>query len=94
MAGKVAKNDLATEGSFVGAPDAVENAIIAAIDAPKIVAGLGEHAAVLQDSLDGMTAREIAAKRGWGDGKASEQRAVRAQDRALSALADMQRKAA
>ncbi|WP_426433913.1 hypothetical protein [Bradyrhizobium genosp. P] len=94
LAGKTKRNALATEGSFVGAPDAAENAIVAAMDAPKIGASLGDNAAVLGDSLDGMTAREIAAKRGWGNSKAAEQRAVRAQDRALSALADAQKQAA
>ena len=94
LAGTVAKNDLATEGSFVGAPDAFENTMIAKIDAPRIEAALGEHAEVLRDCLDGMTARDLAAKRGWGSSKASEERAVRAQDRALAALADAQRKMA
>jgi hypothetical protein len=94
FAGKVAKNELASEGSFVGAPDAFENAMIAKMDAPRIETALGEHADVLRDCLDGMTARELAAQRGWGNSKGSEERAVRAQDRALAALAEVQRKMA
>jgi hypothetical protein len=94
LAGKVRRNPTATPGSFVGAPDAAENAIAAAMDAPKLEAGLGDHAAVLHEALDGLTARQLAAKRGWGNSKSAEQRAVRAQDRALRALAKMQREAA
>jgi hypothetical protein len=94
FAGKVAKNELATEGSFVGAPDAFENAMVAKIDAPRVEGALGGHAEVLRDSLDGMTARELADKRGWGNSKGAEERAVRAQDRALAALAEVQRKIA
>ena len=94
FASKVSKNELATEGSFVGAPDAFENAMVAAIDAPRIETALGGHADILRDSLDGMTARELAAQRGWGNSKGAEERAVRAQDRALAALADAQRKMA
>ncbi|MET4739716.1 hypothetical protein ABIF73_003855 [Bradyrhizobium japonicum] len=94
LAGKTRRNALAAEGSFVGAPDAVENAVAAAMDAPAVGHQLGEHAAVLNDALDGLTARQIAAKRGWGSGKAAEQRAVRAQDRALEALAKAQKQAA
>jgi hypothetical protein len=94
LAGGVSSNETASQGSFVGAPDAAENAMISKIDAPSAEAALGQHTAVLQDSLDGLSAREIAAKRGWGDGKGAEQRAVRAQDRALAALIEVTRKAA
>ena len=94
MAGSVSLNETASQGSFVGAPDAAENALIARIDTPAAEAALGRHAEVLQDSLDGMSAREIATKHGWGNSKAAEQRVVRAQDRALAALAEVQRKAA
>lgn len=87
LSGKVRRNATATPGSFVGAPDAAQNAIVAAMDAPRLKASLGEAAAVLDDALDGLTARQIAAKRGWGNRKSAEQRAVRAQDRALGALA-------
>jgi len=86
LAAKVAKNELASEGSFVGAPDAFENAMIAKIDAPRVETALGGHVEVLRDSMDGMTAREIAAARGWGNSKGSEERAVRAQDRAACGL--------
>jgi hypothetical protein len=94
LAGRVRKSATATAGSFVGAVDAAENALAAAMDRPALVAGLGEHADVLQDSLAGKTARQLAAKRGWGTSKAAEQRAVRAQDRALAALAEAQEQAA
>jgi hypothetical protein len=94
LAGKTKGNALATKGSFVGAPDAFENALAAGMDAPKVEASLGEHAAVLSDSLDAMSARAIANKRGWGNTKSAEQRAVRAQDRALDALAEAYRRAA
>jgi hypothetical protein len=94
LAGTTRANKLATPGSFVGASDAVENALVTAIDAPKMEASLGVHAGVLNEALDGMTAREVATKRGWGESKSAEQRAVRAQDRALDALAATYRKAA
>ncbi|MET4251967.1 hypothetical protein [Bradyrhizobium sp. 61] len=94
LAGKTRRNVLAAEGSFVGAPDAAENAIVAAMDAPAVARKLGEHAAVLNEALDGLTARQMAAKRGWGDSKAAEQRAIRAQDRAIEALAAAQNLAA
>jgi hypothetical protein len=94
MAGKVGNNEMASEGSFVGAPDAAENAMISKIDAPRTETALGRHSDVLRDSLDGMTAREIAAKCGWGNSKVAEQRAVRAQDYALLALTEVQQKAA
>ncbi|MFK4538030.1 hypothetical protein ABIA00_006213 [Bradyrhizobium ottawaense] len=94
LGGKTRRNARATPGSFVGAPDAAENAIAAAMDAPKTEVGLGDHAAVLHEALDGLTAREIASKRGWGNSKGAEQRAVRAQDRALAALAEVQKQAA
>ncbi|UEM08293.1 hypothetical protein J4G43_026115 [Bradyrhizobium barranii subsp. barranii] len=94
LAGKTRRNALAAEGSFVGAPDAVENAIAAAMDAPAVRHQLGEHAVVLNDALDGLTARDMASKRGWGNSKGAEQRAVRAQDKALEALAEAQKQAA
>jgi hypothetical protein len=94
LAFRVHSNPTAAKGSFVGAPDAVKNAIAAAMDAPKVSESIREHAAVLEESLDGATARQIAAKRGWGDSKSAEQRAVRAQDRALAALSEAYKKAA
>ncbi|WP_441280136.1 hypothetical protein [Bradyrhizobium sp. 63_E2_N1_3] len=94
LGGKTRRNARATPGSFVGAPDAAENANVAAMDAPKMDAALGDHVAVLHEALDGMSARQIASKRGWGNSKGAEQRAVRAQDRALAALAEVQKQAA
>jgi hypothetical protein len=81
----------ARPGSFVGPANGPEDALIAALDAPHVKAGLGEHFAVLEYSLDGLTAREIAAANGWGDGKAGERKAVAAQDLALEALATMEK---
>jgi hypothetical protein len=91
---RIHRSATASKGSFVGAFDAVENQIVETMDAPKVEAALGEHAAVLEDSLNGMTARQIASERGWGDDKSAEQRAVRAQDRALAALSQVQKRAA
>jgi hypothetical protein len=55
---------------------------------------LGNHAKVLDLSIAGLTAREIAAKLGWGDTKQAERRAVAAQDAALQALAGLEEKLA
>ncbi|MET4033419.1 MULTISPECIES: hypothetical protein [unclassified Bradyrhizobium] len=59
---------------------------------PDIRAGLGEHFHVLEDSLDGLTTRGIAAANGWGDRKAGEHKAVAAQDLALAASAALEKK--
>ncbi|WP_157158540.1 hypothetical protein [Bradyrhizobium sp. WSM1253] len=83
------RNITATPGSFVGPASGPQEALIAGLDALKTKAGLGEHFHVLEDSLDGLTAREIAAERGWGNGKAGERRAVAAQDSALQTLAQL-----
>ena len=91
---RIHQSATASKGSFVGAFDAVESQIVATMDAPKVEAALGMHAAVLEESLNGMTAREIAAKRGWGDTKPAERKAVAAQDAALDALAEVERKLA
>jgi len=85
MAGKVRRNVCATEGSFVGPASGPEDALIAAMDVPRVAAALGEHRDVLERSLDGATAREIAASKGWA-GKAGERKAVALQDAALAAL--------
>ena len=87
-------NPTAAKGSFVGAPDSVERQIVETIDAPRIDAALGENAKILDMSIAGMTAREIAAKMGWGDTKHAERRAVAAQDAALAALAGLEEKMA
>jgi hypothetical protein len=90
MAYRVHSNPRAAKGSFVGPPDAGERQIVETIDAPRVDAALGVHAQVLDMSIAGLTAREIAAKLGWGDTKAAERRAVAAQDAALAALADVE----
>ncbi|MCP3400244.1 hypothetical protein [Bradyrhizobium sp. CCGB20] len=84
----------ATPGSFVGPASGPEDALIAALDAPHVKTGLGEHFAVLEASLDGLTARQIADTKGWGLGKVGERKAVAAQDLALEALAAMEKKLA
>jgi hypothetical protein len=94
LAYRVHSNPTAAKGSFVGAPDAVETQIIETIDAPRVDAALGNHAKVLDLSIAGLTAREIAAKLGWGDTKQAERRAVAAQDAALQALAGLEEKLA
>jgi hypothetical protein len=55
---------------------------------------LGNHAKVLDMSIDGLTAREIAAKLGWGNTKQAERKAVAEQDAALAALAALEEKRA
>lgn len=94
LAYRVHSNPTAAKGSFVGATDAVEWQIVETIDAPRIDAALGDHAHVLDMSIAGMTAREIAVGLGWGDGKGGERRAVKAQDAALAALANVEKLAA
>lgn len=81
LCGKPDANPMATEGSFVGAPDAAEMTMIAAIDAN------GQSvSAVLDMALAGMTMREIAAANGWGNTKHAERRAVAEVDAAIAEL--------
>lgn len=94
LAYRVHSNPTAAKGSFIGAPDAVETQIIETIDAPRVDAALGNHAKVLDMSIDGLTAREIAAKLGWGNTKQAERKAVAEQDAALAALAALEEKRA
>jgi hypothetical protein len=91
---RIHRSATASKGSFVGAPDAVESQIVATMDAPKVEAALGGHAAILEDSLNGLTAREIAVKRGWGGTKQAERKVVAMQDAALAALAEVEEKMA
>lgn len=81
LCGKPDANAMATEGSFVGAPDAAEMAMIAAIDA-------NGHAVpdVLDMALAGMTMREIAAAKNWGNTKQAERKAVLEVDAAIAEL--------
>jgi hypothetical protein len=83
------RNATASKGSFVGARDAVESQIVAAMDQPRVDAALGEHGKILDMSIAGMTARQIAAELGWGAGRQGERKAVAAQDAALAALGKM-----
>lgn len=81
LCGKPDANPMATEGSFVGAPDAAEVTMIAAIDAN------GQSVpAVLDMALAGMTMREIAAANSWGDTKHAERKAVAEVDAAIAEL--------
>ena len=83
------RNVTATPGSFVGPASGPRDALVAALDAPRVTATLAAHAAVLEASMDGLTAREIAAANGWANTKAGERKAVAAQDNALEALAKL-----
>ncbi|MET4200031.1 hypothetical protein [Bradyrhizobium sp. LA6.12] len=49
---------------------------------------------MLEASLDGRTARQIADTKGWGLGKAGERKGVAAQDNALEALTALETKLA
>lgn len=81
LCGKPDANPMATEGSFVGAPDAAEMTMIAAIDAN------GQSVpAALDMALAGMTMREIAAANGWGNTKHAERKAVAEVDAAIAEL--------
>jgi hypothetical protein len=81
LCGKPDANAMATEGSFVGAPDAAEMSMIAAIDA-------NGHAVpdVLDMALAGMTMREIATAKNWGNTKQAERKAVLEVDAAIAEL--------
>jgi hypothetical protein len=94
LCGKVDRGGTAAEGSFVGAPDAAENRLIAQMDSTVISTSLGEHWTILDLSLSGSSAAEISLKLGFGATKAGERRAVAAQDAALVALASVKKKLA
>lgn len=90
LAYRVHSNSRAMRGGVEGGHDLVERQIVETIDQPRIDAALGEHAKVLDLSIAGKTAREIAATMGWGGTKQAERRAVAAQDAALAALAGLE----
>jgi hypothetical protein len=89
LAFRVHSNPRATPGSFVGPASGLEDVMIAAIDAPRNEAALGDHARVLDLSIAGATAKEIALTMGWDAGRQGERKAVAAQDAALVALEKM-----
>jgi hypothetical protein len=91
---RVHSNPRAMQGGVDGGHDLVERQIVETIDAPRIDAALGEHAKVLDLSIAGMTAREIAQAMGWGQTKQAERKAVAAQDAALMVLACLEEKMA
>lgn len=91
MSGRPDSNPTATEGSFVGAPDAAEVTMIAAIDATSAADRMAD---VLDMALAGMTMREIAAAKGRKSNKGGEEWAVRAVDRAIADLKNLHRDAA
>ncbi|RZN21120.1 hypothetical protein [Bradyrhizobium sp. Leo121] len=94
LAYRVHSNPRAMQGGVEGGHDLVERQIVETIDAPRIDSTLGEHGKVLDLSIAGKTAREIARDLGWGDTKQAERNAVAAQDRALHALASLEEKLA
>jgi hypothetical protein len=94
LAYRIHSNPRAMQGGVEGGHDLVERQVIETIDAPRIDVALGEHGRVLDLSIAGMTAREIATEIGWGDTKQAERKAVAAQDAALHALAVLEEKMA
>ncbi len=86
LAFRVHSNPRATQGSFVGPASGPEDSMIASIDAPRVDAALGGHGKVLDLSIAGATAKEIAAAMELGGGRQGERKAVAAQDAALAAL--------
>lgn len=89
LAFRIHSNPRATQGSFVGPASGPEDSMIAVIDAPRVDAALGGHGRVLDLSIAGATAKEIAATMGLGGGRQGERKAVAAQDAALVALEKM-----
>lgn len=83
LCGKPDSGGTATEGSFVGAPDAAEMTMIAAIDAD---GSYEKMPIVLEMALLGMTMKEIAKARNWGDTKQAERKAVLEVDAAIAEL--------
>lgn len=81
LSGKPDASGTATEGSFVGAPDASEMTMIAAIDASAVKMGKA-----LEMAVAGMTFKEIAAAHGHNDNKGGEEWAARAVDREIEDL--------
>lgn len=94
LAFRVHSNPTAAKGSFVGAPDAVERQIIETMDQPRIDAALGDHLRILDLSIAGLTARQIAKELGLGNTKAAERKVVSLQDAALARLAEVEKMAA
>lgn len=94
LAFRVHSNSRAMQGGVEGGHDLIERQIVETIDQPRIDAALGEHGKVLDLSIAGKTAREIAVELGWGDTKQAERQAVAAQDAALHALAGLEEKMA
>lgn len=82
LCGKPEANAMATEGSFVGAPDTAETAMIAKMDAGAVSAQADD---ALEMALSGMTAKEISASRGW-DGKHGERKALLEIDASIAQL--------
>lgn len=82
LCGKPEANAMATEGSFVGATDTAETAMIAKMDAGAVSAQADD---ALEMALSGMTAKEISASRGW-DGKHGERKALLEIDASIAQL--------
>jgi hypothetical protein len=83
LSGRTESNEGASQGSFVGAPDAAEMSMIAVIDAARASDRMAD---VLDMALAGMTMREIAAAKNWGNTKQAERKAVVEVDAAIAEL--------
>jgi hypothetical protein len=95
IGGCAGSNSGAHKAPVDGGNFAVEDAIIGAIDQPRIDAALGNrNAEFLNLSLAGKTAKQIAVILRLGNGKAGERRVVSMQDSALVALADIEQRLA
>lgn len=94
MGYRIHSNSHATQGGVEGGHDLNERTIVETMDQTRIDAALGMHAKVLDLSIAGLTAKQIAAKLDWGSTKAAERRAAAAQDAALAALAAVETKLA
>jgi hypothetical protein len=81
ISGRTDSGGTATEGSFVGAPDAMERALVAAMDARTVPVS-----EVLEMALAGSTAREIAVAQGYGGTKQAERKAVTDVDAEIAKL--------
>ena len=94
LACRIHSNPRASQGGPEGGQDLNERTIVETMDQPRIDAALGAHRQVLELSIAGKTAKQIAIELGYGDTKAAERRAVAAQDAALIALAGVEEKLA
>ena len=83
ISGRTESNEGASRGSSVGAPDAAEVAMITAMDAGSAFKRMAD---VLEMAVTGMTMREIAVAKNWGNTKQAERKAVVEVDAAIAEL--------